>query len=80
MQKKDKFYIGENFRKSHLSKKHSPITAEVHEPGQSIKAYTNVHYPNAFAKKVFKENNSVTHIVFKDSSGGNDITIENPNK
>lgn len=77
--KQDKFFVGINFRKNSLAEKDSPITAEVHVPGESTKMYTNIHYPNALAKKIFRESPHVTHIVFKDSSGGNNFTIVNPN-
>jgi len=69
--KKERFYVGNKFRKNDLSKKESDIVAEVHTPGDVTKLYTNVHFPNAFAKRVFEQNSTADRVTFKDSSGSN---------
>jgi hypothetical protein len=69
--KKQKFYVGNQFRKNDLSKKESNIVAEVHIPGDITKLYTNVHFPNAFASRVFEQNSTADRVTFKDSSSSN---------
>ena len=75
--KPGKFFVGNEFRTNRLSKQESSIRAEVHAPGVDIKVYTNIHYPNAFSKKVFKENSNVTHVIFKNSDTGHEQIIKN---
>jgi hypothetical protein len=75
--KVDKFFVGNEFRKNKLAEKDSPIIAEVHCPGRPIKSYTNIHYPKALAKKVFRESPMTTHIIFKNTINGFEETIEN---
>ena len=76
-EKVDKFFVGTEFRKNKLAEKDSAITAEVHCPGKAIKSYVNIHYPSAFAKKVFRESPSTTHIIFKNSGTGKEETFKN---
>ena len=76
-EKQDKFFVGTEYRKNKLAEKDSPITGEVHCPGKSIKSYVNIHYPKAFAKKVFRETPATTHIIFKNSATGKEETFTN---
>ena len=75
--KPGKFYVGNEFRKNRLSKQESPIRAEVYATGVDTKVYTNIHYPTAFSKKVFKENSNVTHVIFKNSDTNHEQIIKN---
>jgi len=75
--KVDKFFVGTEFRKNKLAEKESSIIAEVHCPGKAIKSYVNIHYPNAFAKIVFRESPATTHIIFKNTTTCKEETYTN---
>lgn len=62
-----KFTVADKYRKNNLSHIDSPIKAEVHDL-DVIKVYDNIHSPDAFAKKVFRNNEHCTKIVFTDLS------------
>ena len=80
MAKKDKFFVGADFRKNRLAETETTIRAEVHKPGSPIKLYDNIHYPKALAKKIFRESPTVTHFVFTDTNSGAEEIITNTTK
>lgn len=59
--KNSKLYVAPEFRKSDLSGIDTDTRLEVHIAGE-VKVYNNIHYPNGFAKKVFTNNPSCTHV------------------
>lgn len=66
-----KIYVKQEFRKSTLSSMDSSITATVYyTDDNSPRVYTNVHYPNAFSRKVFSQNSNIDHVEFHDSKDG----------
>jgi len=75
---KGKFFVDDRFRTNKLSRKESPVSAEVHTEGEKTKVYTNIHYANAFSKKVFARNHLITHIIFKDSSDNREWEVKRP--
>jgi hypothetical protein len=74
-----KFYVGNEFRKNKLVEKESPIVAEVHQDGKPIKSYVNIHYPEAFANRVFKNSPLTSRVIFRNTSDGSETTIMNNN-
>jgi hypothetical protein len=76
---KGKYKVKDQFRTNDLSKVETSISAEVHVPGENIKMYSNIHYPNGFACRTFKNNPSVSHITFKDTSESREWTIKKEN-
>ena len=75
--KKDKFFVGINFRKNKLAEKETSIIAEVHDPRKPTKSYTNIHYPKALARKIFKSTPSVTHVTIINTNDGSNYEIKN---
>lgn len=71
---KDKFFVDDKYRKNRLAHQDSSIRAEVYCEGKPIKVYTNIHFPNAFAKKVFKDDKTCIQIKFIDVSDNTEWT------
>ena len=66
-----KIYVAPEFRKNSLANLDSSITATVYyTDNSSPRAYTNIHYPNAFSKKVFSQKSNIDHVEFHDSKDG----------
>jgi len=76
MAKNQKYYVADKFRKNHLSKVESSVRAEVTINGVT-KGYTNIHFPNAFAKKIFRASPSCQSITFFDDSDSSTWTVLN---
>lgn len=77
MTKKGKFFVGIDFRKNELSSAKTNLIVEVHSTEENIKLYNNIHYPDAFAKKIFKNNNKVTHVIVRNAVDNSEYTINN---
>ena len=71
-----KFKVGNQFRKNPLANVSTRTNIEVHIEGKSTKVYDNIHYPSAFARKVFNENVDCTHVVVRTEDG--EETINRP--
>jgi hypothetical protein len=71
-----KLYVKPEFRKNALSDVDTETRVEVHTTNETTKVYNNIHYPQAFARKVFNESSSCTHIEVIAPAGN--YTINRP--
>jgi hypothetical protein len=71
-----KFKVGESFRKSDLSQiKTSREVWAVYNNGDT-KIYDNVHYPDAFAKKIFMNDSKIDHVIIKNLNENTEFRID----
>lgn len=72
-----KINVGREYRTNELADIPSNTSVEVYMKNGSIKVYDNIHYPEKFANRIFKNSNDCTKIIVK--RGSETYTIEKSN-
>ena len=75
----NKINVGRQYRTNELSDLKSSILIEVYYlDGKSTRIYNNIHFPDRFVQKIFRNDKSVDYVVIKNSLTSTSKIVNRP--